>query len=62
MIKCIVIGNFRGTCSSVGMVKGYMVRERTETPGLGHKEAISAFYVCDDFCNRKRSYATHYYQ
>jgi len=24
MIKCFVIGNFRGTCSSVEMLKGYM--------------------------------------
>jgi len=25
MIKCIVIGNFRGTCASVKMLKGYML-------------------------------------
>jgi len=31
MIKCIVIGNLRGTCASVGMLKGYMVRERLGT-------------------------------
>jgi len=24
MIKCIVIGNFRGTCASVKMLKGYI--------------------------------------
>jgi len=28
MIKCIVIGNLRGACASVEMLKGYMVRER----------------------------------
>jgi len=26
--------NFGGTCSSVEMLKGYMVRERLGTPGL----------------------------
>jgi len=25
MIKCIVIGNFRGTCASVKILKGYML-------------------------------------
>ena len=34
MIKYFVIRNFRGTCSSVGMLKGYMVRERLGTPVL----------------------------
>jgi len=34
MIKCIVIGNFRGTCASVEMLKGYMVRKRLGTPAL----------------------------
>jgi len=29
LLKC-----FRGTCSSVGMLKGYVVRERLGTPGL----------------------------
>ena len=29
LLKC-----FRGTCSSVGMLKGYMVRERLGTPVL----------------------------
>jgi len=29
--KCL-----RGTCSSVGMLKGYMVRERLGTPGIEH--------------------------
>jgi len=24
MMKCIVIGNFRGTCGSVDMLKGYI--------------------------------------
>jgi len=34
MIKYIVIRDFRGTCSSVGMLKGYMVNERLGTPAL----------------------------
>jgi len=44
MKKCIVIGNlrvhvhllkcWRGTCWSVGMLKGYMAGERLGTPGL----------------------------
>jgi len=25
MIKCIVIGNLRGTCASVEMLKGYIL-------------------------------------
>jgi len=32
--KLFVIRNFRGTCSSVQMRKGYMVRKRLGTPGL----------------------------
>jgi len=34
MIKYFVIRNFRGTCSSVKMLKGYMVRERLGTPAV----------------------------
>jgi len=34
MIKYFVIRNFRVTCSSVGMLKGYMVRERLGRPAL----------------------------
>jgi len=34
MIKYFVIRNFRGTFSSVEMLKGYMVRERLGTPAL----------------------------
>ena len=32
LLKCC-----RGTCSSVGMLKGYMVKERLGTPGLVHR-------------------------
>ena len=32
--KYFVIRNFRGTCSSVGILKGYIVRERLGIPGL----------------------------
>ena len=28
-----------GTCSTIGMLKGYMVRERLGTPGLGEQQA-----------------------
>jgi len=35
MIKYFVIRNFRGTCSSIKVVKWYMVRERLRTPALG---------------------------
>jgi len=34
MIKYFVIRNFRGTCSSVEMLKGYMVTERLGIPDL----------------------------
>jgi len=34
MIKYFVIRNFSGTCSFVEMLRGYIVRERLETPGL----------------------------
>jgi len=36
MIKYFVIRNFKGSWSSVGMLKGYMVRERLGTPGIEH--------------------------
>jgi len=35
MKKYFVIRNIRGKCSSVGVLKGYMVRDRLETPDLG---------------------------
>jgi len=34
MIIYFVIGSFRGTFSSVNMLKGYMIRERLGTPVL----------------------------
>jgi len=34
MIICFVIGNLRGTLSSVNMLKGYMLRERLGTVAL----------------------------
>jgi len=37
-MKYFVIRTFRGTCSSVGMLKGYMVRERLETPVIALEE------------------------
>ena len=33
-IQPFAIRNFRGTCSSVEMLKGYVVRERLGTPAL----------------------------
>jgi len=35
LLSLFVIRNFTGPCSSVEMLKGYMVRERLGTPGLG---------------------------
>jgi len=34
-VSLFVIRNFSGTCSSVEMLKGYMVRERLGNPALG---------------------------
>jgi len=34
MIKYFVMRNLRGTCLSVEMLKGYIVRERSGTPEL----------------------------
>jgi len=34
LLSLFVIRNFRGTCSSVEMLKEYMVRERLVTPEL----------------------------
>jgi len=34
LLSLFVIRNFRGTCSSVKMLKGYMVRERFGTAAL----------------------------
>jgi len=34
MIKYFVIRNLRGTCTSIEILNGYMVRERLGTPGL----------------------------
>jgi len=36
LLSLFDIRNFRGTRSSVGMLKGYMVKERLGTPGLCH--------------------------
>jgi len=56
MIKYFVIRSFRGTCSSVEMVKGtclsvellkgYMVKERLVTPALDSGENLSHSYCC----------------
>jgi len=35
-LSFLVIGNSRGTCSSVEMLKGYMVKERLGTPGINN--------------------------
>jgi len=34
LLSLFVIRTFRGTCSTVEMLKGYMVRERLGTPAL----------------------------
>jgi len=36
-IKYFVIRIFRGTCSSVRMLKGHMVRDRLGTPALNER-------------------------
>ena len=38
---CALARNFGGTCSSVEMLKGYMVRERLETPGLDSRAGVA---------------------
>jgi len=41
-----------GTCSFVGMLKGYTARKRLETPGLNHrtlKSQTTANALCDIF-------------
>ena len=35
LLSLFVIRNIRGTCSSVEMLKGYMVKERLGNPGIG---------------------------
>jgi len=42
MIKYFAIRNVRATCSSVEMLKGYMVRERLKTPDFqGRRKGFS---------------------
>jgi len=41
LLSLFVIGNFGGTCSSVKMLKGFMVRERLVNPAL-HSAHISS--------------------
>jgi len=35
LLSLFVIRNIRSTCSSVVMLKGYMVKERLGNPGIG---------------------------
>jgi len=43
-LSLFVIRNFRGRCSSIEMMKGYMVRERLGNPALQHdRKTISDF-------------------
>jgi len=43
MIKYFVIINFRGTCSSVEMLKAYMVRDRLGNPALESPERCGQY-------------------
>jgi len=46
LLKCC-----RGTCSFVGMLKGYMVRKRLGTPGLIGKLTLSSIkFACNSCC------------
>jgi len=49
MIKYFVIRNFRGTCSSVEMLKGYMVRKRLGTPGLQQLNALHLLHAFEEY-------------
>jgi len=40
LLSLFVIRNFRGTCSSVEMLKGCMVRERLGTPGIARQHTF----------------------
>jgi len=47
MTKYFVMRNFRGTCSSVEMLKGYIVRGRLGTPALEEEYCwITIFVKC----------------
>ena len=39
-IQPFAIRNFRGTCSSVEMLKGCVVRERLGTPGINSRRIL----------------------
>jgi len=41
MVTYFVIINFRGTCSSVGMLRGYVVTERLGTPVLESRASFN---------------------
>jgi len=45
LLSFFVIRNFRGTCSSVKMLKRYMVRERLETPSLRLENAKTCVHA-----------------
>jgi len=42
-VHAYLLESFRGTCSSVGMLKGYVVRERLGTPAL---DKTKQFWRC----------------
>jgi len=44
-LHAYLVQYWRGTYASVGMLKGYMVRERLGTPGLNYSAQSFTFYV-----------------
>ena len=55
MIKYFVIRNFRGTCTSAEMLKGYMVREKLGIPLLDHENTDNAVYRKGTFTSFERT-------
>ena len=49
LLSFLILKNFRGTCSSIEMLKGYMVRERLGTPVLEFKTTNSEVASSNNF-------------
>jgi len=64
LLRLFVLRNFRGACSSVDMLKGYMVRKRLGTPVLGCSKEARGQYAdarlsCRD-CQSRKIFPTCY--
>jgi len=53
VLSLFVIRNFRGACSCIEMMKGYMVRESLESPALQHNRKTISDFV-------KRAYLAYF--